>query len=50
MDKQHSYEGFGRWLKALRQNLGLSQNELAQQMGYEVSLLRKIEAGSRTAI
>lgn len=47
MDEQRPFAEFGRWLKAVRQKLGLSQNELAQKMGYEVSLLRKVEAGVR---
>ncbi len=47
MHEQRPFAEFGRWLKAVRQKSGLSQHELAQKMGYEVSLLRKVEAGVR---
>lgn len=38
---------FGDWLKAARQDHHLSQKELAGRMGYEISLIRKVEGGQR---
>ncbi|MCB9136498.1 MAG: helix-turn-helix transcriptional regulator [Anaerolineales bacterium] len=38
---------FGHWLKNARQQARWTQTELARRMGYEVSLIRKIEAGRR---
>ncbi|MBK8050955.1 MAG: helix-turn-helix domain-containing protein [Anaerolineales bacterium] len=35
---------FGMWLKRRRQGLGLTQKELAHQVGYAVVTLRKLEA------
>lgn len=40
---------FGRWLKQRRISLSLSQNELAEKIGYSAALIRKIEAGERRA-
>lgn len=36
---------FSQWLKQRRQALGLTQKELAQQVGCAEASLRKIEAG-----
>lgn len=38
---------FGEWLKQQRKNLDLTQNELAQRVGYSVFALRKVESGER---
>lgn len=38
---------FGIWLKERRQNLDLTQNELARRVGCSLMLIRKIEAGER---
>ena len=38
---------FGKWLKQRRAAAGLTQQELAQQVGCSAALLRKIEAGAR---
>ena len=35
---------FGRWLKVRRRGLGLTQKELARQVGYALVTLRKVEA------
>ncbi len=35
---------FGQWLKRRRLGLGLTQEDLARQVGYSVSALRKVEA------
>ena len=35
---------FGGWLKRRRQSLGLTQKELARQVGYAQVTLRKVEA------
>jgi predicted ATPase/transcriptional regulator with XRE-family HTH domain len=38
---------FGRWLKAQRATLGLTQEQLAERIGYSVETIHKIEAGKR---
>jgi predicted ATPase/DNA-binding XRE family transcriptional regulator len=40
----HENESFGRWLKCRRKARGLTQGELARQVGCAVVTLRKIEA------
>lgn len=47
MENKRPYQAFGEWVKTARQDVGLTQQELAERMGYEVSLLRKVEAGER---
>lgn len=47
MGKDQLFSTFGQWLKTARQGRGLTQIELARRMGYEVSLVRKVEAGQR---
>jgi transcriptional regulator with XRE-family HTH domain len=39
---------FGQWLREKRRELGLTQEELAHQVGCSRALIRKIEAGERT--
>jgi predicted ATPase/transcriptional regulator with XRE-family HTH domain len=38
---------FGRWLKEQRASLGLTQEQLADRIGYSVETIHKIEAGKR---
>jgi ribosome-binding protein aMBF1 (putative translation factor) len=38
---------FGRWLQLRRKALDLTQEELAQRLGYSAETIRKIEAGAR---
>jgi predicted ATPase/DNA-binding XRE family transcriptional regulator len=38
---------FGKWVKLRRKTLGLTQKELARQVGYSISALRKIESDER---
>jgi transcriptional regulator with XRE-family HTH domain len=38
---------FGRWLKEQRAALGLTQEQLAERIGYSVETIHKIEAGKR---
>jgi transcriptional regulator with XRE-family HTH domain len=38
---------FGRWLKGQRASLGLTQEQLADRIGYSVETIHKIEAGKR---
>src|SRR5689334_20887354 len=38
---------FGRWLKEQRATLGLTQEQLADRIGYSVETIHKIEAGKR---
>jgi predicted ATPase/transcriptional regulator with XRE-family HTH domain len=38
---------FGTWLKQRRSDLGLTQDELAGQLGFSPAMLRKLEAGDR---
>lgn len=38
---------FGEWMKQRRKALGLTQKELARQVGYSISALRKIESNER---
>ena len=38
---------FGAWLKRRRRALDLTQEELAQQVGYSVATIRKVERGDR---
>jgi predicted ATPase/transcriptional regulator with XRE-family HTH domain len=40
---------FGSWLRWRRRSLDLTQEDLAQQLGYSVASLRKIEGGERRA-
>ncbi len=47
MREEASFPTFGQWLRTARQETHLTQTALARRMGYEVSLIRKIEAGQR---
>ncbi len=38
---------FGDWLRHQRQERGVTQDELAEQLGFSVAMLRKLEAGER---
>lgn len=38
---------FGLWLKQRRRSLGMSQQDLAQQVGCSAALIRKLESGER---
>ena len=38
---------FGSWLKQRRKELGVAQEELAEQIGCSEVMLRKLEAGER---
>ncbi|MCW5851778.1 MAG: tetratricopeptide repeat protein [Anaerolineae bacterium] len=38
---------FGQWLKRRRQGLGMTQHDLAQHVGYSVTMIRKVEADER---
>jgi transcriptional regulator with XRE-family HTH domain len=40
-------QGFGRWLRQLRRELDLTQEQLADQVGCAVETISKIEAGQR---
>ena len=40
-------ELFGRWLRARRKALDLTQNDLAHHIGCSVVAIRKFEAGER---
>ena len=44
MDQEFS---FGEWIERRRKSLGLSRNALAQQVGYSVAMIRKIENDER---
>src|SRR5688572_14188037 len=50
--RQRSMDGrasFGLWLRQRRQNLRLTQEDLAERMACSSSMVRKIEAGDRVA-
>src|SRR5687767_13965923 len=38
---------FGQWLKRRRQGLGMTQPDMAQRVGYSVTMIRKVEADER---
>ncbi len=44
-----SARGFAEWLQAARQRAGISQNQLARQVGIDPSYLNRIERGERAA-
>src|SRR4051812_40598248 len=46
-DVMDDHLSFGAWLKRRRYLLGLTQDELARQVGYSVSLIQKVEADER---
>jgi WD40 repeat protein/transcriptional regulator with XRE-family HTH domain len=43
----HRYSSFGGWLRQYRKSLDLTREELAEQVGYSVETLRKVELGQR---
>lgn len=47
MGDKRPYQAFGQWLKTARQDVHLIQKELATAMGFEVSIVQKVEQGQR---
>ena len=47
MSEIDAHESFGNWVQRRRRGLGLTQNDLAQQLGCAPITLRKIEAEER---
>ena len=44
MDQEFS---FGEWLRKRHNTLGLTQEAIAEQVGYSIAMIRKIEDGER---
>ncbi len=49
MPEKKPFQGFGAWLRQQRRQRNQSQKELANQLGYSVDLVRRIEDGARRA-
>ena len=46
-DKMHKGFSFGEWIQKRRNTLGLTQEAVAEQVGYSIAMIRKIEDGER---